>query len=58
MKELIITNYIQGLASYLDEIGYVWEHIDDQTIKIHIQEDEDIFRLGFNFGKYYESINR
>lgn len=57
MKELIITNYIQGLASYLDEVGYKWEHIDDHTIKIQVQDDEDIFRLGFNFGKFYQSIN-
>lgn len=54
MKTVIIKNYIQGLASYLDEKNITWSKVDDtDAIKIHYNTDEDLFRIGFGFGVFY-----
>ena len=60
MKTIIIKNYINGLASFLDEEGIMWEKVDGETstndiIKIYYNTNEDLFLMGFNFGKFYEN---
>ena len=55
MKKVIITNYIHGLASFLDEQKIKWEHIDKDSIIIHYKTDEQLFKIGFEFGKFYIS---
>ena len=57
MKKVIITKYIQGLASFLDENNIKWEHNDNETITIFYHNEEDLFRIGFEFGKFYETIS-
>jgi hypothetical protein len=59
MKTIIIKNYIQGLASFLDEEGIKWEHLGKEVadwIKIYYHNDEELFFIGFNFGKFYEKL--
>ena len=60
MKTIIIKNYINGLASFLDEEGIMWEKVDSETstndiIKIYYNTNEDLFLMGFNFGKFHEN---
>jgi len=60
MKTVIIKNYIQGLASFLDEQGIKWEHYSfpmGDDIIIYYETEEQLFRLGFEFGKFYETTN-
>lgn len=55
MKSTIIKNYIHGLASFLDEEGISWEKTGDKdAIKIYYKNDEDLFKIGFEFSKFYE----
>jgi hypothetical protein len=55
MKTVVIKNYIQGLASFLDEKGIEWKTIgDSDSIEIYFTNDEELFLLGFEFGKFYE----
>ena len=51
---VIITKYIQGLASFIDENNIKWEHLPNDQIKIYYHNSEDLFRIGFEFGKFYE----
>jgi len=56
MKHVTIKNYIQGLASFLDEENIKWEKVGDkECIKIYYHNDEDLFRIGFKFGCFYET---
>lgn len=60
MKTIVIKNYITGLASFLDEEGIIWEKVDvspsnKDIIKIYYNTNEDLFLMGFNFGKFYEN---
>jgi len=55
MKTVLIKNYINGLASYLDSENIKWEKVDDNDwIRIYYHSDEELFRIGFNFGKFYK----
>jgi len=57
MKKLLIKNYIQGLCSFLDEKGIKWIHAGkDEQIIIYYNSDEELFLLGFEFGKFYTLI--
>jgi len=56
MKEAIITNYIQGLVSFLDEKNITWKWNDKNDIVIYYTTLEDLFRIGFEFGKFYETV--
>ena len=60
MKTIIIKNYIQGLASFLDQESIRWEHLGEGVadwIKVYYNDDEELFSIGFNFGKFYEKEN-
>lgn len=57
MKRLIIENYIQGLASFLDEQGIKWESIDKDRIYVFYNSEIELFKIGFEFGKFYETNN-
>lgn len=59
MKTVRIENYIQGLASFLDENDIRWEHCEilKDSIIIYYDNHEHLFRIGFEFGKFYESID-
>ena len=52
-----MTQYINGLASFLDEKNIKWEQVKDQAINIYYNTEEELFKIGFEFGKFYESIN-
>ena len=56
MKTVIIKNYIQGLASFLDEENIKWEHINDDQIKIYYVDENELFLIGFKFGEFYTVI--
>lgn len=59
MKTIIIKDYIQGLASFLDEKEIKWEHLGQGVadwIKIYYTTDEELFRIGFEFGKFYNEV--
>lgn len=56
MKKLIIQNYIQGLASFLDEQNIKWEQSNIDEITIYYHNDYDLFRIGFDFGKFYIQV--
>ena len=59
MKTIIIKEYKQGLASFLDQENIKWEHLGEgiaDWIKIYYHNDEDLFNIAFNFGKFYENI--
>ena len=58
MKRVIIENYIIGLGSFLDEQDVKWEGIDKERIIIYYNTDYELFQLGFEFGRFYESIDR
>jgi hypothetical protein len=58
MKKVIIKDYIQGLASFLDEKQIEWKQLDNQSIEVSLKDDETIFRLGFEFGKFYQLVYR
>lgn len=53
MKSVIMENYIIGLASFLDENNIKWERLSGDTIKIYYTDEEMLFRVGFDFGKFY-----
>ena len=56
MKTLVIENYIQGLASFLDESNIEWECMGlDDKIKIHYKNDYELFLIAYNFGRFYEN---
>lgn len=57
-KKIVIENYIQHLASFLDENNIEWENLNNGNIAIYIKaedgcHEEAILRLGFEFGKFY-----
>lgn len=56
MKTVIIKNYIQGLGSFLDEKRIKWESIDRDALKIYFKDEEELFLIGFEFGKFYETV--
>lgn len=59
MKTVILTNYIQGLGSFLDDMGIKWETLGaprKDSIKIHFESEEQLFLMGFEFGKFYEKV--
>lgn len=58
MKTVIIKNYIQGLGSFLDEKNIKWEraYSKGEEIKIFYNTEEELFRIGFEFGKFYEKV--
>ncbi len=64
MKKVIISNYIQGLASFLDSKNLYWEKVHEvngklidpdkeDIISFSVSSDEELFKLGFEFGKFY-----
>jgi len=53
MKTVLIKNYIHGLASYLDENNIKWEKQFGDQIIIFYKDEEDLFKIGFEFGKFY-----
>lgn len=57
MKTVIIKDYIQGLTSFLDENNIQWYHFGtNDAIKIHFKTEEELFRMGFEFGKFYNKV--
>ena len=55
MKTTIIKNYINGLCSYLDDNNIQWEQVGSgEQIRIYYHNEEDLFRIGFLFGREYE----
>lgn len=56
MKKVRIETYIQGLASFLDEENIEWEQVEDQIIEIYYHSEEELFRIGWMFGQFYEKI--
>ena len=60
MKKLIVKNYIQGLASFLDENNIQWMGLTDlddssnDAICIFYKSEEELFKIAFEFGKFYE----
>ena len=57
MKKAIITKYIQGLASFLDEKNITWKRNEKGDIVIYYHDLEDLFRIGFDFGKFYSTTD-
>ena len=57
MKKFVIKNYIQGLASFLDEEKIKWERSNNDAIVIYCHNEEDLFRIGWKFGVFYEKID-
>ena len=55
--KVVSKNYIQGLASFLDEMEIDWRQLEQEQIEITVKDAEELFRLGFEFGKFYEQIN-
>jgi len=48
MKTIIIKEYKQGLASFLDQENIKWEHLGEgiaDWIKIYYHNDEDLFNI-------------
>lgn len=61
MKKIVtIKKYIPGLASFLDEQKIEWEraYSKGEEIKITIKSDEELFLLGYEFGKFYSEIEK
>jgi len=56
MKQAVITKYIQGLASFLDEKNIAWKRNNKGDIVIYFDDLESLFRIGFEFGKFYETV--
>jgi len=56
MKKVIIKNYIQGLASFLDENDIQWEGLPNQGIAIYFNNLEELFLIGYKFGCFYSEI--
>ncbi len=60
MKKITI-DYIQHLASFLDEEGIKWEANSDEGINdkitIYYDTEQQLFRIAFEFGKFYNSID-
>jgi hypothetical protein len=60
MKTITI-EYIQHLASFLDEAGIKWEAGrvggTNDTITIYYNTEHQLFRIAFEFGKFYNSID-
>ena len=60
MKKIIIKDYIQGLASFLDENDIQWmglTNLDGSTndaVCIFYKSEEELFKIAFEFGKFYE----
>ena len=55
MKKITLT-YIQGLASFLDELKIPFYNNGNNTITIEYSSEEELFKLGFKFGKFYETM--
>jgi len=55
MKTVTIKNYIQGLSSFLDDNDIAWEDLGEEGIKIYYKNEESLFRLAFDFGKFYST---
>lgn len=56
MNFIFIKDYKQGLCSFLDENGHTWEQVSEQVIKLYYNSPEDLFDLGFAFGKFYSTL--
>lgn len=56
-----IKDYIQGLASFLDENDIEWkkvaQKVEHYEIEITVKDEEDLFRMAFAFGRFYEKTN-
>lgn len=53
-KTVILTNYIQGLCSFLDSEKIQWELLNESRhIKIYYKNEEELLLLGYRFGKFY-----
>lgn len=58
MKTVTIKNYIQGLASFLDEQNIKWERTGkEDQVKIYFKDEEELFRFGWMFGRFYERMD-
>jgi hypothetical protein len=58
-KSVIIKDYIQGFASYLDENNIRWEHLGHGVadwIRIYYTSEDELFRIAFEFGKFYMEV--
>ncbi|CAB4147047.1 hypothetical protein UFOVP518_9 [uncultured Caudovirales phage] len=58
MKTIIIETYIIGLCSFLDAENIKWVSVGadadgNDRIKIFFKNDNDLFKIGFEFGKFY-----
>lgn len=52
-KSIIIEDYIMGLCSFLDENGINWEFSADRKIKVYYTDENQLFKLAFEFGLFY-----
>ena len=50
-------DYILHLASFLDEKDIKWVSNGEKII-IPYQDESELFRIAFNFGKFYQSIDQ
>ena len=57
MKTIIINKNIQGLASFLDEENIYWQTLPNDKIKIRVEDENHLFRLGWKFGRFYEKMD-
>lgn len=55
MKKVTL-NYIQGLASFLGGLKIPFHNNGNKTITIEYTSEEELFKLGFQFGKFYETM--
>jgi hypothetical protein len=54
----VTVNYIQGLASFLDELNITWQELESDQITFNVNSINDVFQIGYKFGIYFEQINR
>lgn len=54
IKQAAIKNNLHGLTAYLDEYGFIWEYGENDSILITYTTLDELFKIGFEFGRFYE----